>query len=68
MPIRIIYHNTEGRVTVMPFGYEGSSCHDAARVYEDTRTGKRILTEGEAIGAAQEVVHETMEITQKAHA
>ena len=67
MAIRIIYHNTEGRVTIMPYNYEGSSCHDAARVYEDTRTGKHVLTEGEALCTPQEVVHETTEIQQKAH-
>ena len=68
MPIRIIYHKTEGQVTIMPYNFEGESCHDAARVYEDTRSGRRILTEGEGLSDAREVVHETTHTHQKAHA
>jgi hypothetical protein len=68
VPIRIIYHDTEGAVTIMPFGYDGQTCHDAAAVYEDTRSGKRVLTAGEAAGLSEATVAESTAITQKASA
>ena len=63
MPVVTIYHKG-GKVTIMPQGYPGTTCHQATRPYEDARTGKATVRDGEE-GVAQGVAASQQQVSKR---
>jgi hypothetical protein len=59
MPVEM-HFKRDGSVTMKPFGYNGKTCHEATRPYEQAMAGQKDYKEGEA--------PETERLTQNAAA
>ena len=67
MPIKMIFHKG-GRVTQQPYGYQGNGCHAATQVYDNVRSGHRVVSEGQHPSLAVEETAQSHEDVQQQRA